>query len=47
MHVLVEPVNVPEAEEWVREAMLAAYGGEFSHPSEEAGGKQRQEKLMG
>ncbi len=28
MHVLVEPINVPEAVEWVTTAMSAAYGGE-------------------
>jgi sphingosine kinase len=27
MHVLVEPINGPEAEQWVDLAMLAAYGG--------------------
>lgn len=28
MHVLVEPINSPEADEWVATAMTAAYGGE-------------------
>ena len=28
MHVLVEPINVPEAEEWVNVAMSAAYESE-------------------
>jgi hypothetical protein len=28
MHVLVEPINGPDAEQWVEMAMSAAYGGE-------------------
>jgi sphingosine kinase len=30
MHVLVEPINGPDAEQWVEMAMSAAYGGELS-----------------
>ena len=30
IHVLVEPINVPEAEEWVATAMSGAYEGEPS-----------------
>ena len=35
MHVLVEPINVPEAAEWVSTAMKAAYGGELLYTRHE------------
>jgi hypothetical protein len=31
MHVLVEQINQPEAEEWVEEAMRLAYTGALIH----------------
>lgn len=33
MHVLVEPIDLPEAEQWVVTAMKAAYGGQPSDRS--------------
>ena len=34
MHVLVEPIHIPEAEEWVEETMRAAYPCKSSHVRE-------------
>jgi sphingosine kinase len=42
MHVLVEPINGPDAEQWVDMAMSAAYGGEFGSATTSSGSVLRE-----